>query len=429
MEYQKIANSIDDNTLNQPSKFRTRNWIEINDESRGAYNVNSQIKFKTTMLKSSLCDYKNAYILVKGTITVNNTAAAGAAANNTNKKVIFKNCAPFTNCISEINNTQIDNAKDIDIVMPMYNLIEYSDNYAKTTGSLWQYCQDIPARNGEIIVFDANNTTDSFKFKAKITGQTGNNGAKDVEIIVPLKYIFWRTLEMPLINCEVNLILTWSSSCVLIATCTQNQNATFEITDTKLYVPVVTLSTQENTKFLQQLKSGFKRVINWNKYLLKPELLAQNPNLNNLVEPSFQGTNRLFVSAFENDDDRTSDDEYYLPTVEIKDYNIVINGENFFDQPIKNNKITYDNISKIATGQGDDYTTGCLLDYPYIANTYKMIAVDLSKQQALDADPRAIQQINFTGNLDRAGNTRVYFILEEAKETILDFSQGTVKVL
>ena len=107
----------------------------------------------------------------------------------------------------------------------------------------------------------------------------------------------------------------------------------------------------------------------------------------------------------------------------------MINGENFFDQPIKNNKVTYDNISKIATGQGDDYTTGCLLDYPYFADTYKMIAVDLSKQQALDADPRATQQINFTANLDRAGNTRVYFILEEAKETILDFSQGTVKVL
>ena len=101
----------------------------------------------------------------------------------------------------------------------------------------------------------------------------------------------------------------------------------------------------------------------------------------------------------------------------------------FFDQPVKNNKITYDNIRKIATGKGDDYTTGCLLDYPYFKNTYKMIAVDLSKQQALDADPRAIQQINFTANLDRARNTRVYFILEEAKETILDFSQGTVKVL
>ena len=102
----------------------------------------------------------------------------------------------------------------------------------------------------------------------------------------------------------------------------------------------------------------------------------------------------------------------------------MINGENFFDQPIKNNKVTYENIRKITTGQGDDYTTGCLLDYSYFADTYKMIAVDLSKQQAL-----AIQQINFTANLDRAGNTRVYFILEEAKETILDFSQGTVKVL
>ena len=140
------------------------------------------------MLKSSLCDYSDAYILVKGTISVNNTAAQGAASNNTNKKVIFKNCAPFTNCISEINNTQIDNAKDIDIVMPMYNLIEYSDNYVKTTGSLWQYCKDLPARNAndEIIIFDVNNVTDSFNFKVKFTDQTGNDGTKDVEIIVPL---------------------------------------------------------------------------------------------------------------------------------------------------------------------------------------------------------------------------------------------------
>ena len=235
-----------------------------------------------------------------------------------------------------------------------------------------------------------------------------------------------RTLEMPLINSEVNLILTWSSTCVIT---NSNGAGTFAITDTKLYVPVVTLSTQENTKFLQQLKSSFKRVINWNKYLSKPELLAQNPNLNHLIEPSFQGVNRLFVLAYSNDDYRTSHEQYYLPTVEIKDYNIMINGENFFDQPIKNNKVTSGNIRKIATGQGDDYTTACLLDYSYFADTYKMIAVDLSKQQALDADPRAIQQINFTADLDRAGNVRVYFILEEAKETILDFSQGTVKVL
>ena len=340
------------------------------------------------MLKSSLCDYNDAYILVKGTITIIGRGADAAArqADERDKGVSFKNCAPFINCISEINNTQIDNAKDIDIVMPMYNLIEYSDNYAKTSGRLWQYFRDEP---------DDNNIEDSksFKSKIKITGKTpNNNNEKDVEIMVPLKYLsnFWRTLEMPLINCEVNLILTWSSTCVIT---NSNGAGTFAITDTKLYVPVVTLSTQENTKFLQQLKSGFKRVINWNKCLSKPELLAQNPNLNHLIEPSFQGVNRLFVLAFENDNHRTIHDRYYLPTVEIKAYNIMINGQNFFDQPIKNNKVTYENIRKIATGQGDDYTTGCLLDYSYFADTYKMIAVDLSKQQALDADPRAIQQL------------------------------------
>ena len=137
MEYQKIANLIDD-TSNQPSKFSTRNWVEINDESRGAYNVNSQIKFKTTMLKSSLCDYSDAYILVKGTTVINGRGADDAArrAEERDKGVAFKNCALFINCISEINNTQIDNAKNIDIVMPTHNLIEYSDNYAKTSGSL-----------------------------------------------------------------------------------------------------------------------------------------------------------------------------------------------------------------------------------------------------------------------------------------------------
>ena len=376
------------------------------------------------MLKSSLCDYSDAYILVKGKITIAGAGADAAArqADERNKSVVFKNCAPFMNCISKINNTQIDNAKDIDIVMSMYNLIEYIDDYAKTTGSLWQYFRDEPAD-------DDIEDSKSFKSKTKITGKTPNNdNEKDVERMVPLKYLsnFWRTLEIPLINCEVNLILTWSSTCVITES---NGAGTFAITDTKLYVPVVTLSTHENTKFLQQLKSGFKTVINWNKYLSKPELLPHNPNLNHLVEPSFQGVNRLFVLAFENDDNGTAHNSYYLPTVEIKDYNIMINSENFFDQPIKNNKVTYENIRKIATGQGDDYTTGCLLDYSYFADTYKMIAVDLSKQQALDADPRAIQQINFTANLDRAGNTRVYFILEEAKETILDFSQGTVKVL
>ena len=214
---------------------------------------------------------------------------------------------------------------------------------------------------------------------------------------------------MPLINCKVELILNWSEDCVIIYTNVDNQVPTCTITETNLYVPVVTLSTQDNSKLLPQLKNGFKRTIAWNKYLAKPELLAQNAN--HLIEPSFQGINRPFVLAFENDDQRTSNKRYYIPNVEIKSH-----------------KVTYENIRKITTGHGDVYTTGCLLDYTYFKKYYKMIAIDLSRQQALDADPRAIQQINFTANLDRA-NTRIYFILEEAKETIFKFSQGTVKVL
>ena len=172
MEYQKISNFLNDES-NKPPKFRTRNWVEINDEARGAYSHNKKIKFKTSMLRSSLCGNGDAYILVKGNITVNNTAADGAAANNTNKKVIFKNCAPFTNCISKINNTQIDNAEYIDIVMPMYNLIEFSDNYSKTSGSLWKYYKEIPTINndGAIVDFNGAIATDLFNFKTKITGQ------------------------------------------------------------------------------------------------------------------------------------------------------------------------------------------------------------------------------------------------------------------
>ena len=177
--------------------------------------------------------------------------------------------------------------------MPMYDLIEYSDNYSKTSGSLRKYFKDRLAvnNNGEIVEFNEANATDSFNFKAKITGQTGDNGTKEVEIMVPLKYLsnFWITREMPLITSEINLTLTWFANCVILCSDVANQGTTFAITETKLYIPVVTLSTQDNAKLLQQLKSGFKRIINWNKYLSKPELLVKNPNLNHLVEPGFQG--------------------------------------------------------------------------------------------------------------------------------------------
>ena len=196
---------------------------------------------------------------------------------------------------------------------------------------------------------------------------------------------------MPLINCEVNLILTWPENCVIVSTNVANKVATFTITETKLYVSVVSLSTQHNAKLLTQLRSGFKSATSWNKYLSKPELLAQNPDLNHLVEPRFQGINRIFVLVFENDTHRASSERYNLPNVEIKNYNVRTDRKNFFDQPIKNDKIIYENVRKIATSPGDDYTTGSLLNYAYFKNYHKMIAIDLSNQQALDADRRTIQ--------------------------------------
>ena len=165
------------------------------------------------------------------------------------------------------------------------------------------------------------------------------------------------------------------------------------ITETKLYVPVVTLSTKDNEKLLQQLKSGFKKAITWNKYESSIKTFAQNRYLNYLI---------------------------------IQVFSVMIDGRNVFDQPINSMSKTYENIRKIATDKGDDYTTGCLLDYPYFKENYKMNAIDLSRQNELDADPRAIQQINFTANLDRTGNTTIFFIIEEAKETFFEFSQGTV---
>ena len=265
MKYIKIIINSIDKTSHQLSKFRTKNWIVINDQSRGVYNTNSDIIFKATMLKSSLYGYSDAHIIVKGiiTITVAGDDTAARKADERSKGVILKNFASFVSCKSEINNTEIDNAKDIYIVMPMYNLIEYRDNYLKTSGCLWQYYKDETN--------DSFADSKSFESKVKITRNTAaDDNTKYVEIIVPLKYLcnFWRTLEMPLINCEVNLILTWSSACVITNSTGEGR---FEITDTKFYVPVLTLSAQDHTKLLHELNSGFKRTMNWNKYQPDPK--------------------------------------------------------------------------------------------------------------------------------------------------------------
>ena len=297
----------------------------------------------------------------------------------------------------------------------MYNLIEYSDSCSEISGILFQHCRDVPAVNtyGAVNDFtEAIATTDSFSPTLKCTGQTDNNATKNVEIMVPLKYIsnFWRTLEIALIICELILDLNWSENCVIVATNVAAQATTFSITDAKYYVPVVTLSTEDNAKLLERLKSGFNRTINWNKFQTKVSTERQNQCLGSSIDPKFHGLNRLFVFPFKDEAQRTSYWRYYLPTKEIKNYNVMIDRKKLFWSTNKKYLINIiDNIRKISTGQGDDHTIGFLLDNNYFRSYYKVIAIDLGRQQALDVDPKAIKKINFTGKSGRPINNIFHY--------------------
>ena len=237
------------------------------------------------MLRSDLCDFSDAYIDVKGTTTLE----GDNDANKKNKSLAFKSNAPFINCISKINGVQIDNAEDLDVVMLMYNLLEYSKNYKKTTGNLSNFYRDKPSNPLSL-------NSESFKYKASIVGKTTgyNDSLTGAKVVIPLKRLsnFWRSLNIPLINCEVELILTWSKNCVLADMATRGASdvapsgETFKINDTKLYVPVATLSKGNDTKLLEQLKTGFKRTIKWNKYRSQMIVQSNNNNVNYLIDPT-----------------------------------------------------------------------------------------------------------------------------------------------
>ena len=185
---------------------------------------------------------------------------------------------------------------------------------------------------------------------------------------------------MPLINCEVSLQMKWSGNCIIVAGTALNQNPSFQMNNAKIYVPVVFLSTQKNVKLLKEIESGFKGTFNWNKYVAQTTNQMENRYLDFLIDPNFQGVNRHFDLSFKDDDGSEIHKQYYLPTVEIKEYNVMIDWRNFFNQPIKNDLKLYDDIRKIVTGRGDDYATGCLLDYPDFKKYYKLIAINLRKQ-------------------------------------------------
>ena len=431
MENQKIINLLD--KIDTDSKyFATKKWYIINDENNTNYGVDKNtgannpgtIKYDTRVLKPNLCDYAEAYIFVDGTIR-------GTGGNN-NTRLTLKNCTPFTKCNLEINDEHVDTAENLDITMPMYNLIEYSDNYQDSSATPYQYKRDEPPENDAVADLTADNSS-SFKYKVSLLGNpvAANNVARiNVKVLVPLKYLsnFFRSLEMPLINCKIKLSLTWKKKYVLSA---DNGNAVFIINDTKMYVPVVTLSKEDNKDFIEQQNKGFRRPIYWNEY--KTKEINENADAHVFkyinLDPSFQGVNRLFVMAYNRANiqpTRNGQRKYYLPRIDLEKYHGIIDGRNFYDNPIESDIEKYRELKKVMIAKGEDYTTGSLLDFNYFDQHYKLVAVDLSKQKELDADPRAIQQIEFEYMLGT--NSTIYWVLEKSKETILEFYKGTVKL-
>ena len=339
----------------------------------------------------------------------------------------------------------------------MYNLSEYSKNYRKTIGSLYNYYRDELSNDNNNNAFNNRNIVKSstFKYKNKITGNTYNVaagaaghdankvGTQEIELAIPLKYIgnFWRALNMPLISCEVSLELKWNKNCV-ITSLEQRQidagppvvngsptGAKRNITDCKLDIPVVTLYKYDEIKLLTNLKSGFKREIKWNKYRLQMSTQTINNNLNILIDPTFTNVNRLFVLAYQvdvnNNDNRQSFSQFYLSEAIVKDYNVIIDKLAFFDLPIKNEEEAYEKVIDIS--KNNEYTTGILLDYDYFKKYYKLIVIDLSKQQVLQENVDLIQQINFIGRLEETVN--IFIIIEKKEHTILEFSQNFANVL
>ena len=380
MEYDKINNLLlsEDNESEQLSKFVTREYVTVNS-LLDTYNENKSIRFKTPMLRSNLCDYTDAHILVKGTITV----AGNNLRDRQNRPLVLKNNATFISCITRINGELIENADDLDIVMPMYNLLEYSKNYRKTIGSLYNYYRDELRDNADDDNFNNIKVVNSntFKYKSKIINNTNNAGTKDIELAIPLKYLgnFWRALNIPFINCEVSLELECNKNCLITSKEQRDigggnrgnapTGAMLSITNCRLYVPVVTLSKDDEIKLLTNLKSGFKREIIRNKYRSQMTSEAVNNNLNILGDPTFTNVNRLFVLSYATDDDnynRQSYSQFYLPKVMVEDHNVIIDKLAFFDLPIITEEEAYEKIINIS--RNNEYTTGNLLDYDYFKN-------------------------------------------------------------
>ena len=368
MESLKIKTLLDHKGNTYP-KYRTKRWYIINDQNNGQYgegdNNDDTVKIDTDVVKPFLCDYADAYISVTGNITVE------GVDNNT--KAAFKNYYPFIKGKINLNNTHVDESDNLDLIMNMYFLMEYSDNYSDSTASLYKFKRQEPLDNNANLTFV---DSASFKCKSNLLGNANveNNNAvwKNAKIIVPLKYIssFFRSLELPLIKTKLYIELNYTKNSVI----SDNAGAkSFKITKAELYVPVVTLNTEDNNILNKLLDTEFKRKVHWNEYKNKIETITQVHNDHNykrsLLDAKIPGVNKLFVMGFDNnvvnpnanpivdEPQRVKRDnyrKYLLPRIHIKGCNVLIDGRNFYDQNISDDFKKYEELRKVITGTGED---------------------------------------------------------------------------
>ena len=357
-------------------------------------------------MRNDLCDFNDAYIVVTGKATATDPDPDDGTISY-DRTIALKNSAPFFNCILKKNTQLIEDARDLDIVMPMYNLLYYSKNFRKTTGSIWNYYPGMSsfeyAGNYErtrILYPNSNSYSKSFDYKTKLVGSlfVGEDELENIKIVVSLKNLsnFMFNLDFSMINSEIELILKWTKNYVLTEKAEREEKAAtqnppqdkvpavnvpsdlkFSITDCKLYVPVVTLQAQYQNQLYKELKTGISIDFKWSKYRSQMINETATNNLNFLTDPTFNNANRLFVLAFPNEEDRRSFSKYYTPTVEIKDYNVIIDGEPFYEIPIKNKEETFKAITELI--RSDLVRTCNEFNFDYFCKHYKLIAIDLSK--------------------------------------------------
>ena len=342
-------------------------------------------------MRNDLCDFNDAYIVGPGKITATNP---GNDNHVYNRKVALKNYALFFNCVLKINNQLIEDAQDLDVVMPMYNLLYYSKNFRKTTGSFWNYYPDMPNsgyndnNNERTRIFYLIKNSENFNYKTKLVGNLGDN--------------------LPVVN---NLVK--AEKIVKLK---------FNITDCKLYVPIVTLQTEYQKQLYEELKTGITIDFTWSKYRSQVIYQTATNNLNYLIDPTYKNVNKLFILAFEKEEDKKSFSEYYTRTIEIKDYNVILDGTKpFYEIPIKNKEETYKAITELI--RDGIFRTGNEFSYEYFCTHYKVISIDLNRQKSEFEN----QQINFIGKLQQ--DATIFFIIEEKHTTGLEFLQNSLFIV